>query len=149
VRVAMDQNRKDYAEMIKIRACEDSPAAHNPSLYERLRFGVLASAWVPRPIGMLLWSVLHVLLTVGGPVVMVVELAIIFIFYCILIFGTWDILMSFSYGLCGSVTLAIDSLLLLGRSTRFCWSWVCKHLRFLQTRDASHETIVVWRIDAW
>ncbi|KAG0587045.1 hypothetical protein KC19_2G136700 [Ceratodon purpureus] len=37
--------------------------SHTP-LYLRIRFALLASSWLPSPLGILAWSVLHVLLVV-------------------------------------------------------------------------------------
>jgi hypothetical protein len=53
--------------------CDESYGIHlvwtNPGasldLYEQLFFALHASNWFPRPLGIVLWSVLHVLLVVG------------------------------------------------------------------------------------
>ncbi|KAG0609942.1 hypothetical protein M758_6G200700 [Ceratodon purpureus] len=38
------------------------------SCHERVRFAILASSWFPRPLGILLWVMVHVLLVVVGSV---------------------------------------------------------------------------------
>lgn len=57
--------RKKFTEKYEIHVCFTSRIS-DLSLYNRLRFGLLASTWFPRPLGIALWSVLHVLLIVGG-----------------------------------------------------------------------------------
>lgn len=56
--------RKEFAHKYEIHVCFTSPVS-DISLYNRLRFGLPASTWFPRPLGIVLWSVLHVLLIVG------------------------------------------------------------------------------------
>lgn len=42
--------------------------------HERLRFALHASTWVPRPVGISLWSALHLVLLVGGSVLLILAL---------------------------------------------------------------------------
>lgn len=59
-RVCEAESRAEF----EIRVCIN-PAAHL-SLYEKLRLALHASTWFARPLGIVLWSVLHVMLVVAG-----------------------------------------------------------------------------------
>jgi hypothetical protein len=48
-----------------VHVCVSGPGAQITA-YHRLRFALQASSWFPRPLGIALWSALHVLLLVGG-----------------------------------------------------------------------------------
>ena len=67
-------------------------------VYARLRFALVGNAWWPKPLGMLLWSVLHVLLLVAGPPALllfaVTRLVSSLLFDClwVVMLATWVIL---------------------------------------------------------
>jgi len=128
--------RKEYTEECEILVCADATASHNLNLYNRLRFGLLASSWLPSPLGIFLWSALHVmLLIVGGPAFWVLELLTTFLFSSVCLFGGLCFVFSFSVWF-SLFTVAIDLVPFLVQSIRFCWSLVA----FL----ACHEPLVDW-----
>jgi hypothetical protein len=53
-----------------VHVCVSGPGAQITA-YHRLRFALQASSWFPRPLGIALWSALHVLLLVGGVALLV------------------------------------------------------------------------------
>ena len=54
----------------KILVQVPGPGATIPA-YARVRFALLGSTWLPKSVGMLVWSALHVLLVVGGAPVLI------------------------------------------------------------------------------
>jgi hypothetical protein len=48
-----------------VHVCVSGPGVQITA-YHRLHFALQASSWFPRPLGIALWSALHVLLLVGG-----------------------------------------------------------------------------------
>jgi len=138
----MDCCLNEYAEECKILVCVDRPAPHNRTLYSRLRFGLLASSWLPSPLGIFLWSALHVmLLIVGGPVLWVLGLLTAFLFYSVIVFGLLGIVSGSLHVVYGLFAVAIDLVLLLVQSIGFCWSLVGVL--------ACQEPIVEWTVDTY
>lgn len=117
--------------------CVYPPAPHHPGLYQRLCFDLLASSWLPRPLGIVLWSTLHVmLLIIGRPTLWVLSVLTTFFYYSLaFVFGVISLYVIFA--LAGLYSVVLDSAFLLVESIRFCW-WL---VRFL----ACHEPIVEWR----
>ena len=68
----------------KILAHVRGPGATIPA-YARLRFALLGSTWLPKSVGMLVWSALHVLLVVGGAPVLVFAAAAILVWCCLVL----------------------------------------------------------------
>ena len=66
----------------KILAHVSGPGATIPA-YARLRFALLGCTWLPKSVGMLVWSALHVLLIVGGAPVLVFAAAAILVWCCL------------------------------------------------------------------
>jgi hypothetical protein len=111
-----------------VHVCVSGPGAQITA-YHRLRFALQASSWFPRPLGIALWSALHVLLLVGG-VALLVLLALttlvlyvsIDIYFLGFIVPFWLLYMFFTYCL-----LYVCKFVRLGwLLTRFSLSLICE-----------------------
>jgi len=147
----MDCCLNEYAEECKILVCVDRPAPHNRSLYSRLRFGLLASSWLPSPLGIFLWSALHVmLLIVGGPALWVLGLLPAFLFYSVIVFGLMGILILGGIYAVVFILFAVaaDLVLLVVQSIGGCWSLVgfpaCQEPIVERTVD-TYQTVLIWK----
>jgi hypothetical protein len=74
--VVMECTRHSEEELVRqsydVHVCVSGPGAQITA-YHRLRFALQASSWFPRPLGIALWSALHVLLLVGGVALLVLQ----------------------------------------------------------------------------
>lgn len=86
-----------------VHVCVSGPGAQITA-YHRLRFALQASSWFPRPLGIALWSALHVLLLVGGVALLVLQalttlvlyVSIDIYFLCIIV-PLWLLFIFFTY----------------------------------------------------
>jgi hypothetical protein len=130
--VVMECTRHSEEELVRqsydVHVCVSGPGAQITA-YHRLRFALQASSWFPRPLGIALWSALHVLLLVGG-VALLVLLALttlvlyvsIDIYFLGFIVPFWLLYMFFTYCL-----LYVCKFVRLGwLLTRFSLSLICE-----------------------
>jgi hypothetical protein len=128
----MECTRHSEEELVRqsydVHVCVSGPGAQITA-YHRLRFALQASSWFPRPLGIALWSALHVLLLVGG-VALLVLLALttlvlyvsIDIYFLGFIVPFWLLYMFFTYCL-----LYVCKFVRLGwLLTRFSLSLICE-----------------------
>lgn len=111
------------------------------SLYTRLHFGLNTSSWFPRPLGIHLWSALHVVLILQELTLVIVRTFNIFtvqllgnlylsnfIFPAlVIILGVF--LLRFSFVVVKSVFVVP-----LSKLIRFSWSLMCENSRLLRVR---------------
>jgi hypothetical protein len=111
-----------------VHVCVSGPGAQITA-YHRLRFALQASSWFPRPLGIALWSALHVLLLVGGVALLVLQALTTLVLYVSIdiyflgfIVPFWLLYMFFTYCL-----LYVCKFVRLGwLLTRFSLSLICE-----------------------
>jgi hypothetical protein len=57
--------------------CEVHVVGASSSFYENLRFAMLASSWLPLPLGILVWSALHLLLVLSVTLLFILVVALL------------------------------------------------------------------------
>ncbi|KAG0562280.1 hypothetical protein KC19_9G133200 [Ceratodon purpureus] len=150
----LKRERANYS--YEIHVCFNSPD-FRITPYGRLRFALLASTWFPKPLGILLWSVLHVLLVVGGTSLLVSAAGIQLVFsllldsiwfpHIVFILCTYLILGTPSF-ICSLIRLSWSLILESGRSNQirvacrhFAAWWTPSELPFMSHRRGWLEMV--------
>lgn len=123
----------------------------NIALSERLRFALQASTWFPRPLGIVLWSVLHASLVVAGaplllclaPLMLVPPVMIdLFVTFCVMYFR---LLAAVAVPLC----ILGEGIRLVWLFVRFSVSLIWQDARLHHIRVARGSVAEWWSAASW
>lgn len=137
-------------ECRKVESVEQSFEIHvcftdSATIYERLRFGLQASAWFPRQWGIVVWSALHVLLIVAAPPLVVLVAVATFMLSALVDILTVPIWLLLGFGLT-VLCFTLMCLVLVCVVMKFFWSFItCSEWAEDLWESFSTSTLQIWR----